>query len=49
LGEVYNITEIKINKHFNTFTDLELLELEVPTLHLVTGCVIIIITILERA
>ena len=38
-GEVYNTTEIKINRNFNAFIDLKSLELEVPTFCLVTGCV----------
>ena len=33
------ITKMKINRKFNTFTDLKLLELEVPKICLVTGCV----------
>jgi hypothetical protein len=32
-------TEMKINRNFNAFTDLKALELEVPTICLVTGCV----------
>ena len=39
LGEVYNVTETKMNRNFNAFTDFELLELEVPTFCFVTGCV----------
>ncbi len=33
------ITEMKMNRKFNTFTDLRSLELEVPKIRLVTGCV----------
>ena len=32
-------TEMKINRNFNAFTDLESLELEVLAFCLVTGCV----------
>ena len=32
-------TEMKINRNVNAFTDLKSLELEVPTICLVTGCV----------
>ena len=32
-------TEMKMNRNFNAFTDLKPLELEVPTICLVTGCV----------
>ncbi len=32
-------TEMKMNRNFNAFTDLKLLELEVPTICLATGCV----------
>ena len=32
-------TEMKINRNFNAFTDLKPLELEVPIICLVMGCV----------
>lgn len=31
---------MKMNRNFNTFTDLESLELEVPKICLVIGCVL---------
>jgi hypothetical protein len=34
-------TEMKINRNFNAFTDLKSLELEVPTIGLATGCVLL--------
>lgn len=37
MGEVYNITEIKIDRNFTAFIDFMSLELEVPTFCLVTG------------
>jgi hypothetical protein len=39
LGEVYNITKIKINRNFNAFADLKSFKLEVPRFCLVIGCV----------
>ena len=36
---IYNITEMKINRNFKAFADFESLELEVPMICLVTGCV----------
>jgi hypothetical protein len=39
LGEVYNATKMKTEKFFNVFTDSKSLELEVPTIYLVTPCV----------
>jgi hypothetical protein len=39
LGEAYNATEMKTEKIFNVFTDFKSLELEVPTICLVTPCV----------
>jgi hypothetical protein len=38
-GGGIKITEMKMNRKFNTFTDLKSLELEVPKICLVTGCV----------
>ena len=38
-GGGIQITEMKMNRKFNTFTDLKSLELEVPKTCLVTGCV----------
>lgn len=37
MGEVYNITKIKIDRNFSAFIDFISLELEVPTICLVTG------------
>ena len=37
MGEVYNATEIKIDRNFRLFIDFMSLELEVPTVCLVTG------------
>jgi len=38
-GEVNHVIKIKIYWNFDIFADLELLEFEVPTICLVTGCV----------
>jgi hypothetical protein len=38
-GRGNNITKTKLYKNFNTFADLELLELEVPMFCLVIPCV----------
>ena len=38
-GGGIQITEMKMNRKFNTFKDLKWLELEVPKICLVTGCV----------
>ncbi len=38
-GGGIQITEMKMNRKFNTFKDLKSLELEVPKICLVTGCV----------
>jgi hypothetical protein len=38
-GGGIQITEMKMNRQFNTFTELKSLELKVPKICLVTGCV----------
>jgi hypothetical protein len=38
-GGGIQITEMKMNRKFNTFTDLKSLELKVPKICLVTECV----------
>ena len=37
MEKVYNITELKIDRNFRAFIDFLSLELEVPTICLVTG------------
>jgi hypothetical protein len=37
LGEVYKVTEMKMDRNFRAFIDFMSLELEVPTICLVTG------------
>ncbi len=39
LGEAYNVMEIKTYRDFVTFANFEPLEVEVPIICLVTGCV----------
>jgi hypothetical protein len=41
LREAYNVTEIKIYRNSDSFTDLKSLELEVPAICFVTGCVLL--------
>jgi hypothetical protein len=38
-GGAIQTTKMKMNRKFNTFTDLKSLELKVPKICLVTGCV----------
>jgi hypothetical protein len=41
LGEVYNITKMKIDRNFRAFIDFILLELEIPIICLIIESILI--------